>query len=57
MVDDAFWMEDIVGEEGVKKLESVLNEFRSWCNKNVQTIILKEETASLMMIAIGNIYL
>ncbi len=33
MDDDAFQMADDVEEEGVKKLESSLKEFRSWCNK------------------------
>ncbi len=33
MVDDAFRMANDIGEEGVKQLESVLNDFRSGYNK------------------------
>jgi len=33
MVDDAYRMADDIGLDGIKKLESVLNEFKSWCNQ------------------------
>ncbi len=44
MFDDAYRMADNIGIEGVKKFESVLNEFKSWCNqkrskKMIQTIV------------------
>ncbi len=32
-VDDAYRMADDIGVEGVKKLEEILNEFKTWCNR------------------------
>ncbi len=31
-VDDAYRMADDIGFECVKKLEEMLNEFKTWCN-------------------------
>ncbi len=33
MVDNAYRMAGDIGLEGVRKFESVLNEFKSWCNQ------------------------
>ncbi len=32
-VDDAYRMADDIGVKGIKKLENVLNEFKTWCNR------------------------
>ncbi len=33
MVDDAYRMTDDIRVDGIRKNESVLNEFKSWCNQ------------------------
>ncbi len=33
MVNDAYRMADDIGLDGVRKFQSVLNEFKSWCDQ------------------------
>ncbi len=33
IVDDAYRMADDIGLDGIQKIESVLNEFKFWCNQ------------------------
>lgn len=47
-VDNAYQMADDVGQEGIKKLELIMNKFKSWCNKNVLKKPKKKNITSLM---------
>ncbi len=43
MIDDAYRIADDIGLDGIKKIESVLNEFKCWCNKKRAKKELEED--------------